>query len=169
MKKIDLGRTISILANVGVIGGLIFVGMQLRQDRELGAIDRRLALAESAKYWAELLTENSEVWAKGISGETLTPAETIAFESLAEAQEADLFNRWANIGSEAFSNASEDVLARFRQGIVRRAAREYYSNPGLLSWYREFQDELREIGEFGRYDELVDEEIDRLLIERDAE
>jgi hypothetical protein len=31
MKKIDLGQTIAILANVGVIASLIFVGVQVQQ------------------------------------------------------------------------------------------------------------------------------------------
>ena len=32
MKKIDLGQAISILANVGVIGGIVFLAMELRQN-----------------------------------------------------------------------------------------------------------------------------------------
>jgi len=32
MKKIDLGQTISILANIGVIAGIIFLGYEMRQN-----------------------------------------------------------------------------------------------------------------------------------------
>jgi len=32
MKKIDFGQTISILANVGVIAGIFFLGVELRQN-----------------------------------------------------------------------------------------------------------------------------------------
>ena len=32
MKKIDFGQTMSILANVGVIAGIIFLGVELRQN-----------------------------------------------------------------------------------------------------------------------------------------
>ena len=32
MKKIDIGQTIGILANVGVIAGIIFLGLELRQN-----------------------------------------------------------------------------------------------------------------------------------------
>ena len=35
MKKIDLGQAIGILANVGVIAGIVFLGMELRQNNEL--------------------------------------------------------------------------------------------------------------------------------------
>ena len=33
MKKIDLGQTITILANIGVIAGIIFLAFELRQTR----------------------------------------------------------------------------------------------------------------------------------------
>ena len=32
MKKIDLGQTITILANVGVIAGIVFLGIEVRQN-----------------------------------------------------------------------------------------------------------------------------------------
>ena len=35
MKKIDLGQTLGILANVGVIAGIVFLAFELRQNNEL--------------------------------------------------------------------------------------------------------------------------------------
>jgi len=35
LKKIDLGQAIGILANAGVIAGIVFLGMELRQNNEL--------------------------------------------------------------------------------------------------------------------------------------
>jgi len=35
LKKIDLGPAIGILANAGVIAGIVFLGMELRQNYEL--------------------------------------------------------------------------------------------------------------------------------------
>ena len=32
MKKIDLGQTIAILANLGVVAGIVFLGLELRQN-----------------------------------------------------------------------------------------------------------------------------------------
>jgi hypothetical protein len=168
MKKIDFGQAISTLANLGVIGGLIFVGLQLEQDRELAAIDRRMALSESRKYWAELLTENAEIWAKGISGQELTPEEFIRFNALAEARDTEHWQNWANSGSEAFGEVAVDIL-ELRQGFVRQAAHEYSSNPGLLDWYREYQNVMRRFGQYGDFENSVNEEIDRLLTEQNSE
>ena len=35
MKKLDLGQTLGILANLGVIAGIVFLGVELRQNNEL--------------------------------------------------------------------------------------------------------------------------------------
>ncbi len=35
MKKIDLGQAVGILANAGVIAGIVFLGMGLHQNNEL--------------------------------------------------------------------------------------------------------------------------------------
>jgi hypothetical protein len=35
MKKLDLSQTIAVLANVGVIAGIVFLGLELRQNNKL--------------------------------------------------------------------------------------------------------------------------------------
>ena len=53
MKNLDLGQAVGILANVGVIAGIVFLGLELRQSNEQSmlqaeeeAIDRRTAVVE---------------------------------------------------------------------------------------------------------------------------
>jgi hypothetical protein len=79
MKKIDVGQTIAVMANVGVIAGLIFVGLQLRQAQQ--ALDVGLNQAET-NVFQELqsrLIENpefAEVMVKARDdSSSLTPAE----------------------------------------------------------------------------------------------
>ena len=48
MKKIDLGQTITILANVGVIAGIVFLGVELRQNNEFMAADARFNLLSAS-------------------------------------------------------------------------------------------------------------------------
>jgi hypothetical protein len=42
MKKIDLAQMISILANIGVIAGIVFLAIELRQNNESLAVQARL-------------------------------------------------------------------------------------------------------------------------------
>ncbi len=41
MKKIELGQAIGILANIGVLGGLLLLAFELRQNNELMAAEGR--------------------------------------------------------------------------------------------------------------------------------
>ena len=49
MKKIDLGQAIGILANIGVIAGIVFLGVELRQNNESLAATVRAARAASSQ------------------------------------------------------------------------------------------------------------------------
>ena len=52
MKKIDLGQTISILANFGVVAGIVFLGIELRQTTASveGATYQALSDGSSNQY-----------------------------------------------------------------------------------------------------------------------
>ena len=41
MKRIDLGKTVTLIANVGVIGGILLLAYELRQNNELKAAEAR--------------------------------------------------------------------------------------------------------------------------------
>lgn len=41
MKKLDFGQTVSLLANIGVIAGIIFLAVELRQNNELMSAEAR--------------------------------------------------------------------------------------------------------------------------------
>ncbi len=45
MKKIDLGQTITILANIGVIAGIVFLGIELRQNNELLVVQAEMEMS----------------------------------------------------------------------------------------------------------------------------
>ncbi|MDH3420224.1 MAG: hypothetical protein OEM78_12195 [Gammaproteobacteria bacterium] len=157
MKKIDVGQILAILANLGVIGGLVFVGMQLQQDREIAVVDRMQSLEENFYYWAELVNSNEGLWARGLAGEELSPSETVQFDALASARQFALFSRWFSAGR----NVSANVVTR--ESFLREAAIEIASNPGFLSWWRTKYEYLVEIDRADDYDESLNAAIDRVL------
>jgi hypothetical protein len=78
MKKIDLGQTIETLANVGVIAGIIFLVVELRQGNELMEADARFnRLTRSADAW-QSIAENgdlTELQVRSENGEVLSEVE----------------------------------------------------------------------------------------------
>ena len=61
MNKIDLGQTITILANVGVIAGIVFLGIELQQNNELLSSQIRSTRVENRLSLVDRLFDNPEV------------------------------------------------------------------------------------------------------------
>jgi len=60
-KKIDLGQTIQILANLGVIAGIVFLGIELQQNNALLSAQARAGRTELAKDGANRFLANPEL------------------------------------------------------------------------------------------------------------
>ena len=58
MKKLDLGQSIGILANVGVIAGIVFLGLELRQHNELMEAEASMATHQGGQEFAMSLAQN---------------------------------------------------------------------------------------------------------------
>ena len=130
MKKLDLGQSLSILANAGVVAGLIFVGVQLQQDRQIAVINGVDDAAASRHAWAENVSANRDLWVRGLAGESLSEADYVVFRALAEANELYYFNNWNRGRLIGAAEGSEDRW-------VREAALDIQTHPGLLAWWRE--------------------------------
>ena len=78
MKKIDLGETIQMLANVGVLVGILLLVYELNQNRSMMASETRNAIAQTLATM--LRDEASDAQLRDIqlrfsAGEELTPVE----------------------------------------------------------------------------------------------
>jgi hypothetical protein len=55
MKKIDLGQALGIVANIGVIASIVFLGAELRQNNAIARTDAYDRNAESMIAWRALM------------------------------------------------------------------------------------------------------------------
>jgi len=62
LKKLDLGQTITILANVGVIAGIVFLAIELRQNNELLGVQIRSGILDRQTAAPDLILQNPELW-----------------------------------------------------------------------------------------------------------
>ncbi len=80
MKKIDLSQTITILTNLAVIAGIVFLGLELNQNNELLSADARTSRADIRRSSLQEII-NSPDLARAISkarnGEGLTDQENL--------------------------------------------------------------------------------------------
>ena len=95
MKKIDIGQTASILANLGVIAGIIFLAVEIRQNNILLAAQARSDLANRRTGFAEIVISSpdiAEILVKKAANERLTPAEELRFRQIGRR----MLNSWAS-------------------------------------------------------------------------
>ena len=61
MKKIDLGQSIGILANLGVIAGIIFLGIEINQANQAARSQARTDIATSIAELNASFADNAEL------------------------------------------------------------------------------------------------------------
>jgi len=78
MAKVDVGQSVTILANLGVIAGIVFLGIELRQNNELMEAEarfNRLSLSREAYNIQSTNGELAEILVKANNGDELTEVE----------------------------------------------------------------------------------------------
>ena len=133
MKPIDWKSIAELIGISAIVVSLIFVGVQLQQDRDLAQVSSYGSVAESTNGLSELVQSNSEVWVRGLSGEELDDAESAVFMSIIRAVEQrymNFFVRWRASREERLDP----------QVHIRQFAYYIYMYPGLRKVY---EDELK--------------------------
>ena len=105
MKKIDLGQTITILANIGVIAGIAFLVVELQQNNEFLAAQARSESLNLKQADAMLVLENPDLARAVIKGGNNEPLSD--YESL-------LLTRYVGF---VFSNL-EATYAEVQRGLI---------------------------------------------------
>lgn len=106
MKSTNWKTVAEFIGVMAIVVSLVFVGLQLRQDRDLTQVSSFGSMTESANALSDLVHNDSEVWVRGLKGEDLTDAEMAIFMSLVRAVEARYMNwivRWQSTGEERFA------------------------------------------------------------------
>ena len=118
MDSAKLNEWLQVVGLFGVIGSLVFVGLQIKQDRQIALANVITSAADSSKYWAELVNSNADIWVKGLNDRELTEVEFQRFEALADA----FFLRW-----QAAWTRARELAPALRNRFVREAALEVSS------------------------------------------
>ena len=115
----------------------MFVGLQLRQDREIAVSQLYADWDDTRIEWARLVNENDEIWIRGLKGEELDEKERLRFDSVATA--------WYHMENGRFIRASRTSLAT-PEGVALRTAFFVRGNPGLERWWTQRYEYRASIG-----------------------
>ena len=106
MKKHDAGQAIGILANIGVIAGIVFLAIEVGQQNTINLLSGRDAALEYFNGFRTLLVENPDlmkVWNDGMADGHLTSQESDRFDLLCASSlwgRLTLYNRQSAFGLE---------------------------------------------------------------------
>ncbi len=131
MKKIELGQTFTILANVGVIAGILFLAFELRQNNELIRAEARNTQNERIEDFVQqvyTVPGLAEIVLKIREGEPLTEVEEIKLRGRQGRQLRGFFAQWREYTEGAGEAPNLEVWRSFfYEG-------GYYTPPLISGW-----------------------------------
>ena len=136
MKKLDLGQSLTILANMGVIAGIIFLGIEIRDSNTQARIATTQEAVSNLSSWrADLAADEdlTEIYTKGLAAlDQLSPNDQARFSLLMQAQlltlGANLIARNAGLLNV---NPEQAMEARVLEGQILALLEQ----PGFLKWW----------------------------------
>ena len=134
MKKIDLGQTISILANVGVVVGIIFLAVEIRDNNIQARISATQEVVAQRSAWREFIGSDallSDIYARGLRDfESLEAIEQQQFSLM---MESFLFKLSGNISARnvGLVGLNPEFEARSIEGDILRML----DQSGFREWW----------------------------------
>ena len=126
----DAAELVGILA---IVCSLIFVGLQLQQDRDIALTGFWSGAVGNSAEIAALLEGNGGLWRRGLDGEALSESEIVEFNAIATAVEWHLSSEYQR--ARAFGDRDADAY-------VRDYGFAIYSYPGLRRYFRDSIDRI---------------------------
>ena len=133
MKEKNWKGIVELIGIAAIVGSLIFVGLQVRQDQQIAIAATFSTAIEATSNLATLIENNSETWKTGLDGGELSAADEIEFLAMVATVEAYQLNMYIRFD-------------RLQIGDAERSYRTYayaiYLHPGLRKAFSNRRDFL---------------------------
>ena len=84
MRSSTWKSTAELIGMAAIVGSLIFVGLQLRQEQLIAEAANLASRQDTIVEVVRLINENREVWIAGLNGDDLSEVDEVTFTALAE-------------------------------------------------------------------------------------
>ena len=129
MDSAKLNDWMQVLGMFAIVASLIFVGLQMKQSRDIALGEG--ALANGANYIEvnNAIAAHSEVWIKGRAGGELDEVERIIFQSLVRiANTANFFN-WHRVHLMGYDDAADAIALNMALFLIENpGARQVWTD-----------------------------------------
>jgi hypothetical protein len=128
MNSAKLNDWMQVFGIFALVASLIFVGLQIRQDREIATIEAMSARSDAISNLAEMIGSNKAVWVSGLNDDELSEEDKATFHAMNEAVESYFASWWFRVGKIGGSGAvsaksviDDYAYAIYTHGGLRRA------------------------------------------------
>ena len=134
MNKFDLGQSVSILANVGIVASIIFLAMEVRDNATQTRVDSIQVIVGQFVAWDEQIANNeslAELYRNGLAHfDQLSETDKTRFDSL--------MRSYLNIVGMAMAAREEGVIivaAPIQGRAVEGGLSRHLDQPGFRQWW----------------------------------
>ena len=105
---------------VAIVASLIFVGLEMRQSQKIALAEIEASFVSASIEIESLISDNSEVWARGIADEELDDSDAAIFESILVALSNRNWSMQHQMRLLDRSEAADQNVHRFAAFLHRR-------------------------------------------------
>ena len=137
MKKFDLGQSLAVLANIGVLAGIIFLGIEIRDTNTQARVATIQNVSDQLAGWQEFIAadgELSEIYARGMADfNQLSPLEQTRFDLMMRA----FVRRVAGASLAREANLVNPTFGELERGerVLEGEILRMLDQPGFRRWW----------------------------------
>jgi hypothetical protein len=110
MDSAKLNDWMQVIGIFAVVASLIFVGLQMQQDREIAAVEAMSSRSGEITDLAEVIGNNKSVWVSGLNGDEMPDDDVATFHAMNEAVESYFASLWFRLDTIGVGNASPESV-----------------------------------------------------------
>jgi len=136
MKKIDFGQILGVLANLAVVAGIVFLGIQIREDRQYAILENTTLVSNGMTDWMSNVAHDQDragVLLRGSQDfQSLSPVEQFEFDLLMRSWIMRIeMGRLATSRRISPQTSGPDGESTVLVGNLVR----YFDSPGTREWW----------------------------------
>ena len=137
MKKIDLGQTLGVLANLAVVAGIVFLAIQIREERDYAIVENTTIVGHGMADWMSSVAhdrDRADIILRGSQDfQGLTPLEQFEFDLLMRSWiiriEMGRLAQGRNVSPQASGPGGESTV--LTGNLIR-----FLDSPGTAQWWK---------------------------------
>jgi hypothetical protein len=162
MKKIDLGQFLGVLANLAVVAGIIFLVIQIQEERDYAIVENTTIVGHGLADWMSSVAhdrDGAEVIFRGSQDfQSLTPQEQFEFDLLMRSWIIKVeMGRMASVRNVAPQGSGPRAESTMLAGNLVR----FFDEPGTRQWWTSADRRGLPKGAVAYIDDYLDQLIDK--------